>query len=282
MKQFADVMVLAFVVSSVFGVGLSLTMSQIMAPLRQFRLVALSVIANFVVVPALAVAITKMMSLSEPATVGLMLLGAAAGAPFLPKIVEVAKGDLAFSVALMVLLMIGSLAYLPLVLPLLLPGVSVNSWKIARSLFVTMILPLSVGLLLKARRESLAARLRPLLSRLSNVSLLVVLVLIPAMNFQRLLEMVSTRAIPAAVLFVVVSFGAGYLLGGPASEARQVLGFGTAARNIPAALLIGGQNFDDPNVSIMVILVALLSLILLVPPAVVFGRRRLSQQEIHP
>ena len=88
MKQFADVMVLAFVVSSEFGVGLSLTMPQIMAPLRQFRLVALSVIANFVVVPALAVAITKMMSLSEPATVGLMLLGAAAGAPFLPKIVE--------------------------------------------------------------------------------------------------------------------------------------------------------------------------------------------------
>ena len=43
MKQFADVMVLAFVVSSVLGVGLSLTMSQIMAPLRQLRLVALSV-----------------------------------------------------------------------------------------------------------------------------------------------------------------------------------------------------------------------------------------------
>lgn len=159
----------------------------------------------------------------------------------------------------MVLLMIGSLVYLPLVLPRLLPGVSVDSWRIARSLLVTMILPLCVGLCVKARRESLAVRLRPLMSRLSNLSLLIALVLIPAMNSQRLLEMLGTRAILAGVLFVAIAFGAGYLLGGRSGEARQVLGFGTAVRNIPAALLIGGQNFDDPNVTILVIVVVVVA-----------------------
>ncbi len=272
MKHFADVIVLVFVVSSVLSVGLSLTVSQIVAPLRQVRLVVMSLLVNFVVVPAVAVAITKTMSLSGSAAVGLILLGAAAGAPFLPKIVEVAKSDVPFSVALMVLLMLVSLVYLPLVLPLLLPGVSVNSRKIAESLLVTMILPLSVGLFVKARRESLAARLRPVMSRLSNVSLIVALVLIPAMNFQSLLAIVVTRAIPASVLFIVVSLGVGYACGGPTRETRQVLGFGTAARNIPAALLVGGQNFDDPNIAIMVIVVALLSLILIAPLASVFAR----------
>ncbi len=274
MKTFADLMVLVFVVSCVLSVGLNLTVSQIVAPLRQTRLVALSLVVNFVVVPAVAVAIAKMMSLSEPQAVGLILLGAAAGAPFLPKLVEVGKGDVAFSVALMVLLMVGSLAYLPLVLPRLLPGVSVNSLRIAQSLLVTMIFPLCVGLCVKARRESFAVRLRPMMTRLSNFTLIIVLVLIPAMNFQSLLEFLGTRAIPASVLFVGVSFGAGYVLGGPTREARQVLGFGTAARNIPAALLVGGQNFDDPHVAVMVIVVALLSLILLGPMALVFGRRR--------
>jgi BASS family bile acid:Na+ symporter len=273
-KPLVDLIILVFVVSSVLGVGLSLTVSEIMAPLRRVRLVALSLLANFVVVPAVAVAITKVMSLSEPAAVGLILLGAAAGAPFLPKLVEVAKGDLAFSVALMVLLMIGSLAYLPLVLPLLLPGVSVNSRKIAESLLVTMILPLGVGLCLKALRESLAVRLRPLMGRLSNISLLIALVLISAMNSQRLLEMVSTRAIPAVALFVGVSFGAGYVLGGFDRDARPVLGLGTAARNFPAALLVGGQNFDDPNVAILVLVAALLSLLILVPLARASARRR--------
>ena len=274
MKQFSNLMVLVFVVSSVLSVGLRLTVSQVMAPLRRGRLVALSLLANFVVAPAVAVSITKMMSLSEPAAIGLILLGAAAGAPFLPKIIEVVKGDLAFSVGLMVLLMVGSLAYLPLVLPFLLPGVSVDSLRIAQSLFVTMILPLSVGLLLKARRESLAVRLRPLMHRLCNISLIVALVLIPAMNLQSLREIVGTRAIPAALLFIVALFGAGYILGGPKDETRQVLGFGTAGKNMPAALLIGSQNFDDPNVAIMVILVSLLSLILAAPMCIAFRRNR--------
>lgn len=279
MKAFADLMILIFVVSSVLSVALGLSMSQVVAPLRQLRLVVLSLVANFVVVPLVAVSIVRTMSLSEPVAVGLILLGAAAGAPFLPKIVEIARSDLAFSVALMVLLMIGSLVYLPLVLPRLLPGVSVDSWRIARSLLVTMILPLCVGLCVKARRESLAVRLQPLMSRLSNICLLSALVLIPAMNFERLLEMLGTRAIPAGVLFVGISFGAGYLLGGRSGEARQVLGFGTAARNIPAALLIGGQNFGDPNVTIMVIVVALLSLFLLAPVAFTIGRRSLPNPE---
>lgn len=282
MKQFADVIVLVFVVSSVLSVGLSLTVSQIVAPLRQVRLVVMSLLVNFVVVPAVAVAITNMMSLSEPAGIGLILLGAAAGAPFLPKMVEVAKGDVACSVALMVLLMIVSLAYLPLVLPCLLPGVSVNSPKIAQSLLMTMILPLCIGLCVKARSEPFAMRLRLAMSRLSNISLIVVLLLIPAMNFQSLLEFLITRAIPTGALFIGVSFGAGYFLGGPQSEARQVLGFSTAARNIPSALLIGGQNFDDPDVTIMVVVVALLSLILLVPPAIATGWRRPRDQEIQP
>lgn len=282
MKQFADLMILVFVVSSVLSIALCLRISQVLAPLRQIRLVILSLVANFVVVPVIAVSLARAMSLSEPVTVGLILLGTAAGAPFLPKIVEIAKGEVAFSVALMVLLMIGSLVYLPLVLPRLLPGVSVDSWRIARSLLVTMILPLGIGLFVKARHESLAVRLQPLMSRLSNLSLLIALVLIPALNFQRLLEMVSTRAIPAVVLFVSVSFIAGYLLGGSGREACQVLGFSTAARNIPAAMLVGGQNFEDPNVTILVIVVALMSLFALAPLALVIGRRSLSIREAPP
>lgn len=219
-------MVLTFVVSSVLSVGLNLTVSQIVAPLRQARLVA-----NFVVVPAVVMAIARMISLSEPQAVGLILLGAAAGAPFLPKLVEVENGDVVFSVALMVLLMIGSLAYLPLRLPRLLPGVSVNSLKVAQSLLVTMIFPLCIGLCVKLRPKSLAVRLRPVMSRLSNFTLIIVLVLIPATNFQSLLDFLGTRAIPAGVLFIGASFGAGYALGGPTNEARQVLGFGTAAQH---------------------------------------------------
>jgi BASS family bile acid:Na+ symporter len=46
----------------------------------------------------------------------------------------------------MVLLMVVTIGYMPLVLPLLLEGVSVNPLKITRSLVLFMLLPLAWGL----------------------------------------------------------------------------------------------------------------------------------------
>ena len=94
---------LVFVLSSMLAMGLGLTVAQIIAPLRNGRLVAMSLVANFVLMPLAAVALAKMLRLHEPLGVGLLLLGAAAGAPFLPKLAQIAKGNLAFAVALMVL-----------------------------------------------------------------------------------------------------------------------------------------------------------------------------------
>jgi predicted Na+-dependent transporter len=96
--------VLVFVISSMLSMGLSLTTKQIIDPLRNVRLVALALVANFILMPVFAYALTLILPLNESITIGLILLSTAAGAPFLPKLVEVAKGNITFSVGLMVLL----------------------------------------------------------------------------------------------------------------------------------------------------------------------------------
>ena len=68
--------------------------------------------------------------------IGLILLASSAGAPFLPKLVQTARGDLALGVGLMVLMMTLTVVYMPLFLPLLLPGVHVDSPAIASTLQV--------------------------------------------------------------------------------------------------------------------------------------------------
>src|SRR5512145_1857957 len=90
------VALLVFVVSSMLAVGLSLTVGQILVPLRNARLVILSLVANFVLMPLAALLIARVLRLEQPLAVALLLLGAAAGAPFLPKLAGVAKGNLAF------------------------------------------------------------------------------------------------------------------------------------------------------------------------------------------
>ena len=120
LSQAATVAMLSFVVSSMLAMGAGLTVSQISEPLRNARLVVLALLANFVLMPLGALALAKVLWLDEPFGVGLLLLGCAAGAPFLPKLAELAKGNLAFAVGAMVLLMVVTVGFLPVVLPLLL------------------------------------------------------------------------------------------------------------------------------------------------------------------
>jgi len=51
LQKAASVAMLAFVLSSMLAMGLGLTVRQIIAPLRNVRLVVLSLLANFVLMP---------------------------------------------------------------------------------------------------------------------------------------------------------------------------------------------------------------------------------------
>jgi bile acid:Na+ symporter, BASS family len=277
-----SVATLVFVLSSMLATGLGLTVGEITTPLRNTRLVLLSLLANFVVMPLVALALAATLRLDQPLGVGLLLLGTAAGAPFLPKLAQISRGNLAFGVGLMVLLMVVTVGYLPLVLPLLLPGVSVNPAQIARSLFLLMLLPLAGALVVRARFPPAASRTKPVLDRVSNLSLMLLIVLITATNINNVLAVFGTRGILAALLFLAVGFGVGWVLGGPSPDTRRVLALGTAQRNIAAALVVGGQSFTDPKVVVMIIVVAIVGLLVLMPLSKALGRDSPARLAVGP
>jgi BASS family bile acid:Na+ symporter len=265
LEKAVPIATLVFVVSSMVAMGLGLKVAEITAPLRNLRLVAMSLLANFVLMPLGAVVLARVLRLDEPLGVGLLLLGVAAGAPFLPKLAQIAKGNLAFAVALMVLLMVVTVGYLPLVLPILLPGVSVNPLQIARSLVLLMLLPLAGALAVNAKFPAAAARAKPWFDRLSSLGLILVVVLLVVVNFSDVLSVFGTGAILAGLLFIAMGYGVGWALGGPAADTRPVLALGTAQRNIAAALVVGSQSFSNPSVVVMVVVVAIVSLLILLP-----------------
>ena len=264
---------LVFVVTSMLAMGLSLTVAQIMAPLRNARLVILALSANFVLVPLVAYLISLIIPLSDGLKVGLILVSTAAGAPFLPKLAQAARGKLAFSVGLMVLLMTVTVLYMPIMLPLLLQGVTVNPWDIARSLIILMLIPLAAGLFIKARYVEIAAQLQPPMAQASTFAIAFLLVSGLLANLSSILGVIGTGGIIAALLFLAVAFVIGYFLGGKDAQIRSVLGLGTAQRNLAAALVVATANFDDPDVMVMVLVLGLLGLVVLMVTAGELGRR---------
>jgi BASS family bile acid:Na+ symporter len=270
----ADLSILVFVVSIMLSLGLSLTLRQILDPLRNFGFVVRVLLANFVLVPLVVYLINLVIPLDPSLAIGLILLATAAGAPFLPKLAQVSKGNVPLSVGLMVLLMVVTIFYMPIVLPLLLPGVEVNSMEIARSLIVLMLLPLAIGLFIHARYASVAASLQPHMAQASSTSLVMVFVLILILNFQSLLGTIGSGAIIASVILIGASMAVGYALGGKSQDAKLVLSLGTAQRNNAASMVVATSNFgDDPKVLTMILVGSLLMLVILMIFAGEMGKR---------
>ena len=275
METLAGLSLLVFVIGSMASMGLSLKMKQIIAPLKNVKLVVMALVVNFILVPILAYLITSMLPLDESLRIGLILLSTAAGAPFLPKLAEVSKGNVAFSVGLMVLLMIVTIIYLPLVLPLLLSGVEVSPWDIAQSLIVMMLIPLAVGMLINGRWEDVATKIQPTFGQASNIALLVMGVLAVVLNFKDMIGLVGSWGILAGIIFVAAAAAIGYFLGGSDSGIKSVMGLGAGQRNISAAIVVAGQNFDMDVVTYLIV-ISVVGFVVLMPLAGELGKRSKS------
>jgi bile acid:Na+ symporter, BASS family len=174
--------------------------------------------------------------------------------------------------------MVVTVGYLPIVLPLLLPGVTVDQWQIARSLVLLMLLPLAAGLALKSYYESIAMPAKPVLDWISNISLILLVLFITAANVDKVLQVFGTFGILAGLLFIALGVGIGWLLGGPDVDTKRVMALGTGQRNIAAALVVASQSFDDPKVLVMVIVVAIVGLIALMPLSRALAKSGLAQR----
>ena len=264
---------LLFVVTSMLAMGMSLTLAQIIEPLKNGRLVALALLVNFVLVPLVAYVIILVIPLEQSLQTGLIVLSLSAGAPFLPKLVQGAKGNIAFGVGLMTLLMVVTIFYLPIVLPLLVPDASISGWDIAKSLIVLMLIPLAIGLLLRSHSADVAAHWGPLMNKVSSISVLVLLVVALGLNVSNILNLIGSNGLLAMLLFIVASLIIGLLLGGRDPGTRSALGLGTAQRNVSAAILVSAQNFSGSDTLPFVLVAAILLLLVLLPTAKLLSRR---------
>jgi predicted Na+-dependent transporter len=262
----------AFVVTSMVAMGLSLTVPMIVEPLRRWTIVVGAIVANFVVVPLVALGIAEGLSLDPQLRDGLLIFGLAAGAPFLPKLAQGANGDVAVAVGLMVVLMVATVIFLPLVLPWLLDGVSIGAWSIAKSLVVLMLVPLSIALAVRANWPDLAAEYQPVLAKTSTVAVIVLVVVGLGLNVDNALDLVGTRGFVAIVGLVVVSCAVGWAVGGRDPGTRSVVALGTGQRNLSAALVVATQNFAGTQTLTFVLVGSVVSLLVLLPLAPLIGR----------
>ncbi|WP_237216981.1 bile acid:sodium symporter family protein [Falsiroseomonas oryziterrae] len=250
------VLLVIFMAGSLLEMGLGLSVTQALKGLRSPRFLGYGVFFAFVMGPLLAWALTALIPLDRSYAIGLLLLGMAPAAPFLPTMVDRARGDIGYTPAMLLLSAAGTLLLMPAAVPLLLPGVAVDAWTIARPLLLMVLLPLLIGLAVFRAAPAFAATIRPGIKRLTGIAAVALLAVCLVMYGRGFLSTVGSFAIATQVLFLGLLTAASYRLSRGLPQAqRSVLGLGICTRNVGAAVapLLAAPGMD-PRAIVMVVL----------------------------
>jgi predicted Na+-dependent transporter len=266
--------VFIFIISSMISMGLKFSMNEIVSPLKNLKLDLIAIIVNFILAPIVVSLIVFILPLSQGLSIGLILLSCAAGAPFIPKLVQIGKGNVAYSISLMVLLMVFSIIFLPIALPLILQGVSVNPLDIAKPLVLLMLCPLIIAMLFKMRYSDISKEIEPFFSKVSNLAMFVLIVSFLVVYFNQITGVIGTTAIIASIAIILILFAIGFLLGGKEKSMKFTLGVASSQRNLAAAFAIATTNFNDPEVLTMLIVFGLIGLLIIMPLSAEIGKKK--------
>ena len=243
-----------FVLSTMFSMGLQLSVTQLADALGDRRLLIRSLVVNLVAVPVVASLLVRTVPIAPAYATGFLLLAVSPGAPFGPKFAEISDSDIAFASGLMALLCLLSVVTIPVSLVALAPGdVVVDPVAIGRMVLRIQLLPLLAGLALSSWDGSVGDRLYPPIQRLSDYSFVSLIVLLLVVYGDNMVSLVGTGTLGLSAVTVAGSLALGYVCGGPVEERREVLATTTAARNAAIALFIATAGFSNPDVLAVVL-----------------------------
>ena len=169
-------LVLVFTVSNLAAMGLQVRMPEVIVALRNKKSLALIFVWGWVLGPVLGYLITRILPLAEPYVVVVILASLAPCAPFLQQMVEKARGDMGFAGALIPLVAVGTVVLMPLMAPLLIKGLTISTWALAKPLLLTILLPLIIGAAIRHYAGTAATKIFPAVKGLALLSTLLTIV----------------------------------------------------------------------------------------------------------
>ncbi len=201
------------------GVGMSLRPANFQQVLRQPKAFFVGATAQMLFLPLLAAGVIWLFGLSGELAVGLFVLALCPGGTTSNLYSYLAKADVGLSVSLTAL--VGFIS--PFTLPLLAAwamqhylgadsALQLPLLKTWLTLLIVGVVPVFVGMLIKARFTAFAERAQPLISRFSVLVLLLLIVSI-ALDLGDALWHYLLLSGPAALALNILSMAAGYLLG---------------------------------------------------------------------
>lgn len=264
------------------GVGLGLTTRDFGRVLREPKGFVVGALCQMLLLPLVALAIIETLGLTGGVAIGLFIIALCPGGSTSNLYSLLAKADVGLSVSLTAV--IGFIT--PFTIPLL------GAWAVSHfsdganpinlplgktfiQLLVVGVIPVVVGMVIRARWTAFAQRAEPWINRFSVVVLALVIIAICAQLGPKL-GAAATAAGPAAVALNLITMTAGYLIGKfllhRESQARTIA-LEVGLQNGTMALMITSSILQNAEMSMAPIVYSLLMFVTATLFTLVVGRK---------
>lgn len=242
----------------VFALGLHATFDNVTYLFRHPRLLLNAILSMNIVMLAFALAVCLLFDPPPPIKIALVALAVSPVPPILPTKQFKAGGSTGYTIGLLTGTALVAIVLVPVEIELLgrEAGVTMHMppAKVASVVFVSIMIPLIAGIVLRRLAPAFSERIARPVSLLANVALLVAVVPVLFVATPQLGALVGNGVLVCLVLFTLTGVVAGHLLGGPDPDNRTDLALATGSRHPGIALAIASINFPDQKAVMAVVL----------------------------
>ena len=262
----------------VASIGMRAQARDVMAAMRNTKLVLKGLLAVNIIVPIVALAITAILPINPVVRIGIVVMAVSPMAPLVQ--MKMWKGglDTSRAIGLYVALILSAILFVPATVALfsaLYPGeVSISVAAVAKMVSITTLLPVGVGLAIGNWAPDFARRAAPIVMILGFLAVLLLAGLILYGQGGAMLGLLGDGTLLAIAITIAVGLVAGHRLGRPNPANSDALAMAAGTRHPGIAALIVNANFTDPRVMLTVLLFLLTGIIMTVAYLVWQTRRQ--------
>ena len=224
-------------------------------------------LAICIIVPAAALALTRILPVIGPVKAGAILMALAPVPPVLPPRGLRLGAGRTYMYGLYVTFVVLTVITVPVTVEVLSRIYHVQAHvpipRLARDLVVTVLAPVAIGMFVRGRWPETAGRFAPHLERISTILLTALVALVIAASWRQLVVLIGNGALLAMLGVVAIGVICGHLLGGPDPDKRPALAMAAGMRHPGIALMIAEANFPDKRVRAAIVLFTLVGVIVI-------------------
>ncbi len=232
----------------VFAVSLDLTWEKLLRVLKKPKSPTIGLLAQFGILPAIAFLAGLYLTGEPGIALGLLLVTCCPGGALSNYLTGVAKGDVATSISITTISTLFSIVLTPVLFAFwasmnpstlgVLQQISMDPQQVVMTLLIMLVIPVTAGMLLRAKRPNTANRIRGVVRLTAGIVFAVIVAIIIGSNFKSLAILAQAALIPVLFTFVFavgLGWGIGWLAGLMVAE-RRAVAIEVAFQNVALAI----------------------------------------------